>query len=68
MSDAGFSEEFRDEAVRQTLDRGYSVKDVSERLGVSARSLYKYGKAINRLPNRGNSILISSARLTHRRR
>lgn len=40
MSNPRYSAEFKEEAVRQVLDRGYSVKDVSERIGVSAHSLY----------------------------
>ena len=31
---------------RQIVDRGYSVAEVSERLGVSAHSLYKWVKAV----------------------
>ena len=46
MSNQRFSPEFKDEAVRQIVDRGYSVAEVSERLGVSAHSLYKWVKAI----------------------
>jgi transposase len=46
MSNQRFSPEFKDEAVRQIVDRGYSVTEVSERLGVSAHSLYKWAKAI----------------------
>lgn len=36
----------KEEAVRQTRDRGYSVAKVSDRLGVSAHSLYKWLPAI----------------------
>ena len=46
MSSQRYSPEFKDEAVRQVVDRGYSVADVSERLGVSAHSLYKWVKAV----------------------
>jgi transposase len=42
MSNQRYSPEFKDEAVRQVVERGYSVKEVSERLGVSAHSLYKW--------------------------
>jgi len=35
-----FTEEFKVEAVKQVTERGYSVADVSERLGVSTKSLY----------------------------
>jgi transposase len=37
MSTQRYSTNFKDEADRQVLDRGYSVAEVSERLGVSAR-------------------------------
>jgi len=50
MSNQRFSPEFKDEAVRQIVDRGYSVAEVSERLGVSAHSLYKWVKAVK--PNK----------------
>lgn len=46
MSSQRFSPEFKEEAVRQIVDRGYAVSEVSERLGVSAHSLYKWVKAI----------------------
>jgi transposase len=50
MSSQRFSPEFKDEAVRQIVERGYTVAEVSERLGVSSHSLYKWVKAIT--PNR----------------
>ena len=40
MGTPRFTPEFKEEAVRQVTERGYSVADVSERLGVSAHSLY----------------------------
>lgn len=46
MSIQRFPPEFKEEAVRQIVDRGYSVAEVSQRLGVSAHSLYKWVKAI----------------------
>jgi transposase len=46
MSSQRFSPEFKEEAVRQIVDRGYAVSEVSERLGVSAHSLYKWVKAV----------------------
>jgi len=46
MSTQRYTPEFKEEAVRQIVDRGYSVADVSERLGVSAHSLYKWVKAV----------------------
>lgn len=45
MSKQRFTPEFKDEAVRQIVERGYAVPEVSERLGVSGHSLYKWIKA-----------------------
>ena len=42
MSSPHFTPEFKDEAVRQITERGYSVAEVSARLGVSAHSLYRF--------------------------
>jgi len=46
MNSPRFTPEFKEEAVRQIVERGYSVSEVSERLGVSAHSLYKWVKAV----------------------
>ena len=45
MSSQRYTPEFKDEAIRQVIERGYSVAEVSERLGVSSHSLYKWVKA-----------------------
>jgi transposase len=45
MSSQRFSPEFKDEAVRQVTQRGYSVVEVAKRIGVSANSLYKWVRA-----------------------
>jgi len=44
MSQKRFPEEFKIEAVRQVIQRGYPVAEVSARLGVSTHSLYKWMK------------------------
>ncbi len=44
MSKGRFAEEFKQEAVRQVVERGYSTSDVAKRLGVSVQSLYKWVK------------------------
>lgn len=38
MSSNRFTEEFRIKAVKQVTERGYPVKEVSERLGASPRA------------------------------
>ena len=42
MSTQRFTPEFKEEAVRQIVDRRYSVAEVSSRLGVSSHSLYQW--------------------------
>ena len=39
-----YTEEFKREAAAQVTDRGYSVKDVAERLGVCTKSIYDWCK------------------------
>ena len=46
MSNQRFTPEFKEEAVRQVVERGYSVAEVSARIGVSTHSLYKWVKAV----------------------
>jgi transposase len=40
MSNPRYSQEFKDEAVRQVTERKYPAKEVAERLGISANTLY----------------------------
>ena len=51
MSSQRYTPEFKEEAVRQVIDRGHSVTDVAERLGVSAHSLYNWIKVVKRGKN-----------------
>ena len=44
MSAKPYPEEFRIEAVKQILEHGHSVADVSRRIGVISHSLYKWIK------------------------
>jgi transposase len=44
MTNRRFTEEFKEEAVNQIKERGYSVREVSKRIGVSTYSLYKWLK------------------------
>ncbi len=49
MSPKRYTPEFKDEAVRRVIERGYPVAEVAERLGVSTHSLHKWEKRSNRL-------------------
>ena len=42
MSGIRFTDEFKRDAVAQVVDRGYSVAEVSGRLGISTKSLYTW--------------------------
>lgn len=46
MSHRIYTPEFKDEAVRQVVERGYTVREVAERLGISEASLYNWRKAV----------------------
>ena len=46
MSGKRYTDEFKIEAVRQVTERGYSVTEVADRLGVSIHSLYKWVKRL----------------------
>jgi transposase len=37
-----YTDEFKRDAVAQVKERGYSVKDVSERLGICTKSMYDW--------------------------
>jgi len=44
MTGKRYTEEFKIEAVKQVTERGYSVAEVAERLGVTTNSLYTWTK------------------------
>jgi transposase len=48
MSGAKFTDEFKRDAVAQVEDRGYPVREVAERLGVSTKSIYTWQKQFSR--------------------
>ncbi len=53
MSKVNFSDEFKQDAVRQITERGYPVSEVSKRLGVSPHSLYAWKKKFSRSSGSG---------------
>ena len=50
MTRPHFTEEFKIDAVKQITERGYSVAEVSKRLGVSTHSLYQWRKRFSKPP------------------
>ena len=65
MTSQRYSPEFKDEAVLQIIDRGYSVAEVSQRLGVSAHSLYKWVKAVKPDKTEQNTTELIKPKLLH---
>jgi putative transposase len=66
MGTPRYTEEFKAEAVGQILERGYSVKEVAERIGVSTHSLYKWLKADSRKPVQMRYAFIKDYRAEYR--
>lgn len=56
MSGKKYTREFREEAVRQVIERGYSVKEVAPRIGVSTHSLYKWVRAAHPASGEANEL------------
>ncbi len=46
MSGKRYPEEFKTEAVKQVVDRGYSVASVATRLDITTHSLYASDKEV----------------------
>ena len=44
-----FTEEFKQEAANQVIERGYPIKEVAERLGISDKTLYESPRVDRRL-------------------
>ena len=43
-----YTQEFKIEAVKQTNERGYSVAEVSERLGICSKTLYHWRSLLSK--------------------
>lgn len=46
-----YTEEFKKDAVSQVKDRGYAVKEVSDRLGICTKSLYAWVRRYHKKPS-----------------
>ena len=45
-----YTKEFKIEAVKQVTDRGYSIAEVSERLGICSKTLYHWRSQLSKKP------------------
>ena len=50
-----YTQEFKSEAVKQITERGYSVSDVSERLGICTKTLYHWRSQLSDKPKQVKS-------------
>lgn len=66
MSSPRSTPEFKDEAVRQAVDRGHSVAEVAERRGVSTHSLYARIKAVKPSKNEQQTQELNDAKKERR--
>jgi len=55
MSSKRYTDEFKKEAVKQVTERGYSVTEVAERLGVTSNSLYTWIKRFGGKENKAET-------------
>jgi transposase len=55
MGKVKYNDDFKIDAVHQITERGYPVREVSERLGVSTHSLYAWVKRFSKSPFSGNN-------------
>jgi transposase len=51
-----YPQEFKDEAVRQVIEHGYSVVDVAKRLGITDKSLYNWVNKAKQSPSKNDDI------------
>jgi len=63
MSKPNFTDEFKIDAVKQITERGYSVAEVSRRLGVSTHSLYQWRKRFSKPPAVAQEVTEQSAEI-----
>ena len=45
-----YPQEFKREAVKQVVERGYSVAEVAERLGICTKTLYQWRSSLEGKP------------------
>lgn len=51
-----YPQEFKDEAVRQVVEKGYGVCDVAKRLGITDKSLYNWVAKAKKLPAKNDEL------------
>ena len=63
-----FANEFKQDAVAQVVERGYAVREVAERLGVSTKSLYTWKAQFAQSPRVRSEIADQAAEIRRLKR
>ena len=63
-----FTDEFKQDAVAQVVERGYAVSKVAERLGISAKSLYTWKGQFSKPPHVRAEVLDQAAEIKRLKR
>ena len=62
------TDEFKQDAVAQVVERGYSVSEVAERLGVSTKSLYTWKAQFSKSPRARSEVADQAAEIRRLKR
>lgn len=63
-----FTDEFEQDAVAQVVERGYTVSEVAERLGVSTKSLYTWKAQFAKSPQARSEVSEQAAEIRRLKR
>ena len=63
-----FTDEFKRDAVAQVVDRGYPVREVAERLGISTKSLYTWKAQFAKSPRVRSEVADQAAEIRRLKR
>ena len=63
-----FTDEFKQDAVAQVVERGYAVSEVAERLWISAKSLYTWKSQFTKSPRVRSEVADQAAEIRRLKR
>lgn len=63
-----FTDEFKQDAVAQVVERGYAVSEVAERLGISTKSLYTWKSQFAKSPSVRSEVAEQAAEIKRLKR
>lgn len=64
----GFTDEFKQDAVAQVVERGYAVSEVTGRLGISTKSLYMWKAQFAKSPRVRSEVAEQAAEIRRLKR